>query len=273
MPAIQWWCFAQQEAWSWAWRPIVGVWVVVALLAWSYRRLVFSVARSAEPEPERVRRWRKVSVVAALVLIWAALDWPVGPLGSSYLASVHMAQFLAVGVVSPALLLLALPVETFERLERWPGVLAAVEAVTQPVAAFFIFNVAMTASHWPGVVDALMPTQAGSFLIDVVWFAAGLVFWWPIIAHVPERAGFHPLGKIAYLALNAFLIRPPFAMMLFSEHPIYSIYELAPPVASNALYDQQLAAAIMKLGLAWIMFAAVVVVFQRWRRAEAAHSP
>jgi putative membrane protein len=99
------------------------------------------------------------------------------------------------------------------------------------------------------------------------------VFWWPLIAPVPERAGFHPLGKIAYLALNAFLIRPPFAMMIFSEHPIYAIYELAPPVARDALHDQQLAGAIMKIGVAWIMFAAVLVVFQRWRRAEAEVRP
>lgn len=268
MPAIQWWCFAQQEAWSWTWRPLLGVWVVVALLAWAYRRLLASPAVGDEPEP--VRRWRNVWFASALFLLWASLDWPLGPLGASYLASVHMIQFLAVGVAAPALLLLALPRPAFDVLRQWPATLGLIEAVTQPLAAFFIFNVAMTVSHWPGVVDGLMPTQGGSFLLDLIWFTAGLVFWWPLIAPVPDRAGFHPLGKIAYLALNAFLIRPPFAMMLFSEHPIYSIYELAPPVAKDPLHDQQLAAAIMKIGLAWIMFVAVIVVFQRWRRTEAA---
>lgn len=268
MPALQWWCFAQQDAWSWAWRPIVGVWLVIALLAWSYRRLVSRGGQGAEPEP--VGRWRKASVASALFLLWAALDWPLGPLGASYLASVHMAQFLAVGVAAPALLLLSLPRTVFEGLREWPRVLALLEDVTQPVAAFFIFNIAMTVSHWPGIVDTLMPTQAGSFLIDAVWFIAGLVFWWPVVAPVPDRTGFHPLGKIAYLALNAFLIRPPFAMMIFSGHPIYSIYELAPPVASNALYDQHLAAAIMQIGLAWMMFVGVLIVFQRWRLREAA---
>jgi putative membrane protein len=85
---------------------------------------------------------------------------------------------------------------------------------------------------------------------------------------VPERPGMHPMGKMAYLSLNAFLIRPPFAMMIFSEHPIYAIYELAPPPGGNALDDQQFAGVIMKIGLAWIMFAGVVAVFQAWRRAE-----
>lgn len=264
--SIQWWCFAQQEAWSWTWRPLIGVWITLGLLTWGYGRLRSRVDDSAESE--RVRRWRKVAFGSMLFLLWASLDWPLGPLGASYLASVHMVQFLAVGVAAPALLLLALPPASFERLGSRRRMLAFLEAVTQPVAAFFIFNIGMTVSHWPGVVDGLMRTQAGSFLLDLGWFGVGLVFWWPVIAPVPERAGFHPMGKIAYLALNAFLIRPPFAMMIFSEHPIYSIYELAPPVVDDPLGDQQFAGAIMKIGLAWMMFAAVVVVFQRWRRRE-----
>lgn len=262
MPDIQWWCFAQQEAWSWSWRPIVGVWVVIALLAWGYSRI------DSRGESASVRRWRGVAYGSALFLLWASLDWPLGPLGASYLASVHMVQFLAVGVAAPGLLLLGIPPAAFEWLRGRPRTLAFVETVTQPVAAFFIFNIAMTVSHWPGVVDTLMTTQAGSFLLDVSWVAAGLVFWWPLIAPLPERPGFHPLGKIGYLALNAFLIRPPFAMMIFSEHPIYVIYELAPPPGGDALGDQQFAGVIMKIGLAWIMFSGVVAVFQRWRLTE-----
>ena len=266
MPAVQWWCFAQQGAWSWTWRPLVGVWVVIALLAWGYTRVLSRVDLGAEPA--RTRRWRSVAYGSALVLLWASLDWPLGPLGASYLASVHMGQFLAVGVAAPALLLLGIPPVAFGWLKAWPRTLGLLEGITQPMAAFFIFNIAMTVSHWPGVVDALMTNQAGSFLLDLTWLAAGLVFWWPLIASVPERPGFHPMGKMAYMSLNAFLIRPPFAMMVFSKHPIYTIYELAPPPGGNALGDQQLAGVIMKIGLAWIMFAGVVAIFQRWRRID-----
>ena len=68
--------------------------------------------------------------------------------------------------------------------------------------------------------------------------------------------------------LNAFLIRPPFAMMIFSESPIYEIYELAPPPAQDALNDQQFAGAVMKIGSAWIMFAGVLVIFRNWMLSE-----
>jgi cytochrome c oxidase assembly factor CtaG len=57
-------------------------------------------------------------------------------------------------------------------------------------------------------------------------------------------------------------------MMVFSQHPIYSIYELAPPPGGDALGDQQFAGAIMKIGSAWILFVGVVVVFKQWVRSE-----
>ena len=238
----------------------------MALLVLAYRRLVGRV--SADPESQQVTRWRRVAFWLGAFLLWASLDWPLGPLGAGYLASVHMSQFLAVGVAAPALLLLSLPPKAFAGLLDRPRTLSVLEGVTSPLSAFFIFNIVMTVTHWPGVVDSLMPTQFGSFLLDVAWFAGGLIFWWPVIAPVPHRPGFHPLGKIGYLALNAFLIRPPFAMMIFSKHPIYSIYELAPPPGGDALSDQQFAGAIMKIGTAWILFVGVVVVFRRWVHVE-----
>ncbi len=263
-----WWCFAQQEPWTWAWRPLPGVWIALALLAWGYSRLVRRIG--ADSESRTTTRWRRVAFGVALFLLWVSLDWPVGPLGAGYLASVHMAQFLSVGVAVPALLLLGLPPKVFDGLLGHPRTLSVLDDLTSPMGAFVIFNVVMTVTHWPGVVDALMPTQGGSFLLDVAWLAGGLVFWWPVIVPVPHRAGFYPIAKIGYLALNAFLVRPPFAMMIFSEYPIYSIYELAPPPGGDAFNDQQFAGAIMKIGTAWIMFVGVVVVFKRWVYLESA---
>jgi cytochrome c oxidase assembly factor CtaG len=59
-------------------------------------------------------------------------------------------------------------------------------------------------------------------------------------------------------------------MMIFSEHPIFAIYELAPPPGGDALDDQQLAGALMEIGLAWTMFVAVIVIFKAWMRRDPA---
>ncbi len=127
----------------------------------------------------------------------------------------------------------------------------------------------MTVTHWPALVDPFMSSQLGAFLLDVVWLLAGLIFWWPVIASVPEWPRFSPLLKLGYLSLNGILIRPPFFILLFSKFPAYATYELAPPLPGiSALSDQQLAAGVMKLGTALIMVIAMALVFADWARSS-----
>lgn len=212
-------------------------------------------------------RWFAVGGIA---LLWVALDWPLGPLGASYLASVHMVQYLIIGLAAPGLLLLGLPAQTFDAIRARGRLERFLRSATHPGIAFFLFNVIMTASHWPRVVDGMMATQLGSFALDMSWLLAGLVFWWPVVCPVPEWRRFTPLFKIGYLALNAIVIRPPFALLLFSEYPVYKTYELAPPIGTiNALDDQQLAGGLMKIGSAWIMAVGVaVLMYQLYRRNQ-----
>ncbi len=265
---MQWWCSAQGQPWDWTWRPYVGVWLFVALIAAGYLALR---RRHPPTDPDGRDRHSAAYFVTGLLLLWAALDWPLGALGASYLASAHVTQFMLAGIIAPGLMLLGIPRGVFGVIERRPTLHAFLGDLTHPIPAFLIFNVGMTVTHWPGVVDAAMATQAGAFALDMAWVFCGVIFWWPLLAPTPARPGFHPLLKIGYLALNGILIRPPFAMMLFSEYPIYSTYELAPPFpGTNPLHDQQFAGAIMKLGTAWIMGVAAFMIFREWRRLEVA---
>ena len=252
---MQWWCFSQSTAWTWEWQAYPGVWLFAAAMAAGYWRW------SGVGPGER----KAMYYYGGVLLLWAAFDWPLGPLGASYLASAHMVQFLLVGLIAPALLLLGLPAAFFEALRERPRAMAILSDLTHPLPALVIYNVMMTVTHWPVVVDTLMATQAGMFALDMIWLVTGLVFWWPVLCPVPDRSGFHPLAKIAYLAVNGILLRPPFAMMVFSKFPIYATYELAPPIpGTTALGDQQLAGGIMKVGQGWIMGLALGVVFYRW---------
>jgi putative membrane protein len=178
-----------------------------------------------------------------------------------------MLQFLLIALVAPPLLLLGTPAATLEGLRRHPRFFHVLEQATHPLVAFLLFNVAMTFSHWPGVVDALMPSQVGSFAIDITWLVIGLIFWWPVICAVPERTKFPMLMKIGYLALNGLLIRPVSLMLLYAKYPMYAAYELAPPLpGTSAIDDQQLAGVVMKVGSAWIMMVGVTVLFFIWHR-------
>lgn len=259
MSTVQWWCSARAVSWDWTWRPYVGVWIFLALIVLAYVAL-----RRRHPGEEGATR-RTAAFAAGLAALWAALDWPVGAL-AGYLAAAHMVQFLLVGLIAPPLLLYAVPAGAWE---AWtPGRLG--RGLTRPLVTLVVFNLFVVLTHWPLVVDGLMGSQAGSFVIDMAWIAGGIAFWWPLVAPVPARPGFSPPLKIAYLIAATITTAAPFLFLTFSELPVYATYELAPPVEGiSRRADQQAAGLLMKLGGAIVLWVGIAVVFFRWYRAEA----
>ena len=239
---MQWWCAAQDVAWSWRWQPYPGVWLFIGALAAVLHRAQRGAAEADEPFSIRARR---AFAASGLLLLWAALDWPIGALGSGYLASVHMVQFLLIAVAAPPLLLLSVPRSTWARLTR--GGIGRVLALTlgNPLAAIFAFTAIMGFTHWPIVVDRLMAGQAGSFVLDMVWLFSGLVFWWPVAVALPDRKWQQEPFKIGYLIAATLVNTGVFAFLTFSEVPVYATFELAPPVGILSTRDDQLVAGLL----------------------------
>ncbi len=262
---MRFWCSAQGVAWTWTWQPYVGVWLMVLFLGIAYVRLV----RGTTGARPRAGSWRTWSFAAGLLVLWVALDWPVGALAAGYLASLHMVQFLLVGLVGPPLLLLGVPEASWGALRRRRRLVAGLRRATHPLAAIVVFNLVLVLTHWPLVVDGLMGSQAGSFLIDTLWILGGTILWWPVAAPVPERPGFgYPL-KMAYLIAVTITSTIPFLYLTFTSLPVYATYELAPPIAGiTKRQDQQLAGLLMKLGGAIVLWTGIGVLFFRWYRSE-----
>jgi putative membrane protein len=255
---MQWWCAAQGIPWEWTWRPYPGVWLFVGLLALTYGLLVRS--RGSRP--------RAASFVAGVVVLWLALDWPVGALGSGYLASLHMVQFVLISLVAPPLLLYGLPPTVLAGLQGRPRLYEVWRRVTNPLVAILLYNATVVATHWPALVDVLMASQSGSFALDMAWLVAGTIYWWPVVCPVPERR-FPYVAKIGYLLLNTILNTLPYAFLVFGELPFYATYELAPPVGGlSAREDQRIAGLVMKLGGGAVFWTAIGILFFRWYQAE-----
>ena len=253
---IQWWCSAQTAAWTWTWRAYPGVWLLVLSLAAAY----WLIVRRANGGT----RW----FVAGLVVLWLALDWPIGALGAGYLASVHMVQYLMIALIVPPLLLKGIPPSALRRLEG-SATERVIRVVTQPLVALGVFNFVLIFTHLPGTVDAWMRTQIGSFGIDMLWLSAGLIFWWPVVLPVPARRWFgYPL-KMGYLFIAMVANTLPFAFLTYGELPFYGIYELSPPFPGpSAREDQQIAGILMKVGGGAIMWTVITILFFRWYNAE-----
>lgn len=259
---FQWWCAAQQRPWSWAWQPYPGVWAFVLLLVGGY-------AVALRRTGARPSRPRLASFAAGALLLWAALDWPLGALGASYLASAHMVQFLLIALVAPPLLLLGIPPGTWGAIAGERGAGPGLRVLTHPLATLLLFGSVLGLTHWPPVVDGLMPAQLGSFALDLGWLVAGTLFWWPVLAPVPRRARFGYPAKMGYLLLGTIVNTAPFLFLTFSRFPVYAIYELAPPVSWLSTRDDQVVAGLlMKMGGAAILWTAITVLFACWYRSQ-----
>jgi putative membrane protein len=261
---VQWWCSAKGLPWRWHWQAYPGVWIVVAALAAAYAR--WSKPLEAGARANTVSAGRRMAGWVAVVLVWMTLDWPGGPLGTGYLASVHAAQFLVLAMLAPPLLLRGIdPNRVRAMLERNGVAARIVNAATKPLLIMIAFTIVMLATHTPGVVDLLMRTQLGAFALDSAWFLSGLAFWWPIVIDLPVRAHFGPPMRMLYLFAGTQAHLYLAMWLLLADLPLYGIHELAPRVtALSALEDQQVAGGLLlTLGGTYVL-AVISVVFFRW---------
>lgn len=262
---MQWWCAAQNVAWTWTWRAYPGVWLFIASIGLGF----FALTRHAAAAGQPISRKRKASFLGGLLLLWIALDWPVGALGAGYLASVHMAQFLVLAMIAPPLLLWGMDVRALRTIHLPEPIARILSAATHPLAALILFTAVLMATHLPVVTDRLMPTQWGAFLIDFVWLGSGMLYWWPVLQTTPHRAWLTRPVKMAYLFAAMVAMTAPGAMITFSDMPIYATFELAPPIPGvSPINDQRIAGIGMRFGGSLVIWIAISVLFFRWSRAE-----
>jgi putative membrane protein len=259
---MQWWCAATTAEWSWSWQPFPGVWLAMLLLGGGYTGALRRARRAGDLRPRH-----PIAFGAGLVVLWAMLDWPVGLLGAGYLLSVHTAQYILLTLVAVPLLLLGLPASLWPAPGSGPAA-RLLKLLTHPGLGLFLFTAIMAITHVPVVTDTLMPSQLGSFAIDLVWLAGAFALWWPVQA----PAGFvriSPPLRIGYLFLATIPPTVPAAFMIFADYPLYALYELAPRVHGfSAGADQQTAGLIMKAGADPLLWLEMAIVFFSWQRSE-----
>jgi putative membrane protein len=267
---MKFWCSALEVPWTWRFQAYPGVWAAVLAIAIPY---VLAQRARTGPNPERRRQsWFFAAGVAAF---WLATDWPLGLLGASYLAFVHMIQFVLYSMVAAPLLMLGVPEwmvrQRLGRLRLYR--LSCI--VAKPVTAAAIFNLTLIATHSPWAVDMLRSTQFGSFIMDAAWLLVGLIVWLPILSPLPEQRMTSYPGKMTYLFLALGVVPAvPAGFLTFSTFPLYSTYELAPRVHEIAAgTDQRLAGLVMKLGGIPVVWGAIVAMMNRWAKAEGYGEP
>jgi putative membrane protein len=281
---MRWWCSAVVEKWSWVPRPYLGVWLLCIALSVGYvvanRRHAAHLAEGSVVEPgssrpateqdlarERRRPWQ---FALGIFFLWLASDWPVGTLGASYLASIHMMQYMVYTLGAAPLLMLGTPEWMGRRILAVTHLGGLYRVLAVPIVAALVSNGVLIVTHAPVSVDTLRATQMGSFALDMIWLVAGFILWTPIISPLPEcRARTAPIKLVYLFAAAALMPMIPGGFLTFASQPLYRTYELAPRIGVAALNDQQLAGVIMKVGNLPVIWTVMGVIWFRWYKRDA----
>jgi putative membrane protein len=195
---------------------------------------------------------------------------------------VRALQDLALAVVAPGLIVLGAPWTALARFfgrpqprRETPGEATARPRpwwLRWPVATAVGFNVIWLGWHVPALFDRVPVSAAAAAAEYVLYLAAGILFWLQVIGSHPWSAGAAPL-RGAELLIGTLAADTILGMVLvFGSGVIYHGYANSAHHVMTVLDDQQLAGAVLWMGMLPPMIAAAVAVLVRWLNDEESHA-
>ena len=242
--------------------PHAWAWDVEALVLVPASCVAYALAVRRFPAP----RWRVLAFAASQVLLLAVFLTPLETLALDYLLSAHLLQNVVLAEWAPGLFVLGLPVALADRLTAF----RAVRFVTHPAVALPVWLATYVVWHLPALYDAALEHRATLLHLEhACYFAAGVLFWWPVLQR--RHPELRSVTKAFYI-FAAFLFASPIGLLLaLLPEPIYSFYEAAPRIwGLSALTDQQIAGVTMALEQSVVFFAVFAFYFLRFLREEEA---
>lgn len=255
--------FAQQGPWTWVPRPTV--WVLIVGLSLLYCYAITRIGpRATIPGEPLVTRSQLAWFVAAMVVLWAASDWPLHDIGENYLYSAHMVQHLLLSLVFPPMAWLATPA-WLARMVLGSGVAyRIIRRLARPLVATVIFNAVVVLQHWPLVVNTSVANGPFHYSVHLVVVLSSLLMWLPVAGPLPELRP--PLAvQMMHLFAQSIIPTVPTGFLVFAEGTVYRAYDVPYRLwGLSTTYDQQLAGALMKVVGGMYLWVVIAVLFVRF---------
>ena len=224
---------------------------------------------------------RPAFMVLGLAALAVALVSPLDDLADRLFVA-HMVQhMLLIVVAAPALLLAdpfpavvwALPHAWRVRCRRWVTRGSAIGLMWRTATAIPLAWIAFTLTLWmwhlPTAYDAALSHRWIHDLEHLSFFAAALLFWWPVIHPAPRfRRGASYPARVVYLVLGAFQTAALGLLITLAPTVLYRAY-----AGAGALEDQTWGGVVMwGFGSAIDMLAVLILVYVTlgWERGTAA---
>jgi putative membrane protein len=225
--------------------------------------------------PDLVSVWRLAAFTGGVISLWAAVASPLATMDHQLL-TVHMVQHLLLMTVAAPLILLGAPAITFLHglphpvvrsvlapLLRWAPLRRIGRMLTHPVFCWLASTATVIGWHVPGLFELGMRSQGWHAVEHACFFAAGLLFWWPVVQPWPSLARWPQWSVPFYLFLATLPCDALSAFLTFCNRVVYPHYLSAHRhFAISPLGDQECAGALMWVSVtfAYLVPAAVVTI-------------
>ncbi len=237
----------------------------LVLLGWLWAILAGPLRPGLDPKapfPQR-EAW---CFYSALLVFYLAVGSPLDQAGERFLFSAHMFQHQLLVYPAAILFLLGLPPWMIDAALAPAWVQAPLRLLTHPIGAGLTYSLVIGLWHMPSLYDLALRDKLVHVLEHVMFFAAGLLYWWPVLSPsrlLPRRT--HGV-QMLYLLGVLIAMTPVFAYITFSQDILYPTYEFAPRLFENFSPgdDQLLAGVMMKLAGVFVALAAFGVAFYGW---------
>jgi putative membrane protein len=253
-----------------SWSAPLGLDVALCLAAFLYMR---GWLHLREVFPKVFPAWRLAAFLAGIASIWIAIGSPVDAFDELSL-TVHMIQHLLLMAIAPLLILLGAPAlpllhglpQSLARgvvgpILRWGPAKWFGRAITSPAIAWLVAALTLLVWHIPAVFDLTLRLDSLHKFEHATFFAAGLIFWWPVIQPWPSTARGPRWAIPLYLFAATLPCDALSGFLVFCDRVVYSSYLSAPRVFKmSPLQDQECAAALMWVCVTIIFLVPAVIV-------------
>lgn len=250
--------FSQSSWLTWSIHPstVIGLVALGALYLWRLRQA---------KGDEHASVLRRISFLAALLVIFASLNGPIHDLSDTYLFSAHMVQHLMLTMLMPPLLIAGVPGWMLRPLLRSRAIASVARVVTRPVACFAIFNIVIAMWHLPVFYNAAMDNHNIHILEHLMFMAAAVLMWWPLTSQLPELPRLSYPGQMLYCFLMIMPMSIVAVYISMADRVLYPAYAAAPRITSlSPLEDQLLGGLIMWVPGGMIFMIIMSVIFFKW---------
>jgi len=209
--------------------------------------------------------------LSGLFLLYLSEGSPLKAFGHHFLFTAHMLGMSITYFAVPPLVLGGLYDWMVIPLLKVAPIKRVIQFLTHPLLAVTMFNLLLSFYHIPIFFNNIMKSQIVMTLADLILIFFAFVMWW-LIVH-PDIVGMRqlkPLPKIGYVFAASILLTPACAIIMFSDHLMYTTVAMEPQIFHflPPLMDQKSGGVIMKIFQEIVFVATLAYIFVQWAKSD-----